>query len=269
MVIAFVSIKGSPGVTTTALALALTWPNPVLLAECDPAGGDVLAGHLAGRRPAAGDIAGVCAATARGDGTAAAVDNAAIPIGTDGRARLLPGFPAPGAATRAATVWGRLAGAFAHLSPVDVLADCGRLQAAHPPVELLARADAVVLVVRPSLVSVHAAVAGLGELAAVRQGVAGPAAAVVGAGSYSAREVAAQLGLPLAAVLPVDTRAARVLTDGAPPWRRFARSPLMRAARAAGGSLRDRAAPRPSADGSSPARPPGGAEPALPPVGGA
>ena len=27
---------GSPGVTTTALALAMTWPRPVVLAECDP-----------------------------------------------------------------------------------------------------------------------------------------------------------------------------------------------------------------------------------------
>ena len=34
--------KGAPGVTTTALALAAVWPRPVLLAECDPAGGDLV-----------------------------------------------------------------------------------------------------------------------------------------------------------------------------------------------------------------------------------
>ena len=45
---ALVSAGGSPGVTTTALALALSWPSPVVVAECDPSGGDVLAGLFAG-----------------------------------------------------------------------------------------------------------------------------------------------------------------------------------------------------------------------------
>lgn len=40
--------KGAPGVTTAATALGAIWPRPVLLAECDPAGGD-----LAYRLPAA------------------------------------------------------------------------------------------------------------------------------------------------------------------------------------------------------------------------
>ena len=40
--ISLVSLKGSPGVTTTALALAAAWPAPRrLLAELDPAGGDL------------------------------------------------------------------------------------------------------------------------------------------------------------------------------------------------------------------------------------
>jgi hypothetical protein len=40
---------GSPGVTTTALALVLSWPGEVVLAECDPAGRRVLSGFLAQR----------------------------------------------------------------------------------------------------------------------------------------------------------------------------------------------------------------------------
>ena len=43
MLIALCSAKGAPGVTTSGLALALSWPRPVVLAELDPAGGDVLA----------------------------------------------------------------------------------------------------------------------------------------------------------------------------------------------------------------------------------
>ncbi len=34
--------KGAPGVTTAAVAIAAVWPRPVLLAECDPAGGDLV-----------------------------------------------------------------------------------------------------------------------------------------------------------------------------------------------------------------------------------
>src|ERR1043165_5200716 len=39
--------KGAPGVTTAATALGAVWPRPVLLAECDPSGGD-LADRLPG-----------------------------------------------------------------------------------------------------------------------------------------------------------------------------------------------------------------------------
>ena len=47
-IIALVSAKGSPGVTTTALACALSWHRRLVLAECDPAGGSILAGYLGG-----------------------------------------------------------------------------------------------------------------------------------------------------------------------------------------------------------------------------
>ena len=49
--IVLVSPGGSPGVTTTGLALALAWPRKVVLAECDPAGGAVLAGLWRGQPP--------------------------------------------------------------------------------------------------------------------------------------------------------------------------------------------------------------------------
>ena len=51
--VALVSAKGSPGVTTSALALSNAWPEVhsdrrVLLAECDAAGGDIASGYLRG-----------------------------------------------------------------------------------------------------------------------------------------------------------------------------------------------------------------------------
>ena len=49
-VIVLASASGSPGVTTTALGLALLWPRPVVLVDADPVGrfgdsGRLLAGH--------------------------------------------------------------------------------------------------------------------------------------------------------------------------------------------------------------------------------
>lgn len=48
-IIALVSAKGSPGVTTSALACALAWHRRLVVAECDPAGGSILAGYLGGQ----------------------------------------------------------------------------------------------------------------------------------------------------------------------------------------------------------------------------
>ncbi|WP_163506567.1 hypothetical protein [Fodinicola acaciae] len=36
------SVSGAPGVTTSALALAATWPQPVLVVEADASGGDLI-----------------------------------------------------------------------------------------------------------------------------------------------------------------------------------------------------------------------------------
>ena len=44
MLVAICSAKGSPGVSVAALALASVWPSRVVLAECDPAGGDLRTG---------------------------------------------------------------------------------------------------------------------------------------------------------------------------------------------------------------------------------
>ncbi|MDR0344130.1 MAG: hypothetical protein LBI49_13680, partial [Nocardiopsaceae bacterium] len=40
--IAVAADKGAPGVTTSSVVLAAVWPRPVLLAECDGSGGDLV-----------------------------------------------------------------------------------------------------------------------------------------------------------------------------------------------------------------------------------
>ncbi|MBG0813429.1 hypothetical protein [Planomonospora sp. ID82291] len=143
--------KGAPGVTTAATALGAVWPRPVLLAECDPAGGDV-----AYRLPAAdGGVLNpgrgllTLGATARRGLTTALIHEHTQKIvgGLDVLAGLTHGEQAAGLTW----LWGPLGRALAGLPGADVLADCGRL-GGHPELgELIAEAGLVVLFTRGSL----------------------------------------------------------------------------------------------------------------------
>ncbi|MGX5657160.1 hypothetical protein ACWKWC_20465, partial [Geodermatophilus nigrescens] len=155
MLIALCSAKGAPGVTTSGLALALSWPRDVVLAELDPAGGDVLAGY--GRAQlSAGGLAELELAARRG-GLAGQLDAHLLHLDAAGRARLLPGLSDP--ATARHVGWERLAAALASAEngAADVLADCGRLRAEHFPAAVVRRAAAVVVVTGSTLRAVRAA----------------------------------------------------------------------------------------------------------------
>jgi len=43
MLIGLLSTNGSPGVSTTAMAMGAVWPSPVVVIDADPSGGDMLA----------------------------------------------------------------------------------------------------------------------------------------------------------------------------------------------------------------------------------
>jgi hypothetical protein len=235
--IGLVSAKGSPGVTTTALALTLRWPRRVVLAECDPAGGDVLAGYFAGSAEASGGLLALASAARRGQ-AAAELPRQLIALDQDRARCVLPGLADPAQAAGIAQQWTALADLFTSLDiagePVDVLADCGRLGAAHPPVELLRHADAVALVLGSSLVAVRSAYPWMEALGRdLPSGVGASRLTLVLGGEnqpYSPHEIARQLGAPVAGALPWDARAAAVLSAGAPAGRGFWQSPLMRAA---------------------------------------
>ncbi|SEM04885.1 hypothetical protein [Nonomuraea pusilla] len=143
--------KGAPGVTTAATALAAVWPRPVLLAECDPAGGD-----LAYRLPAAdGGVLNpargliTLGATARRGLEPAQLHQHTQKIigGLDVLLGLTHGEQAAGLTW----LWGPLGRTLAALPDGDVIADCGRL-GAHPQLgDLIAEAEQVVLLTRASL----------------------------------------------------------------------------------------------------------------------
>jgi hypothetical protein len=143
--------KGAPGVTTAATALAAVWPRPVLLAECDPAGGD-----LAYRLPAAdGGVLNPAkgllslGATARRGLEAAQIQQHTQKI--VGGLDVLVGLGHGEQAAGLTWLWGPLGRALAAIPGADVIADCGRL-GAHPQIgDLMAEAEQVVLFTRATL----------------------------------------------------------------------------------------------------------------------
>jgi hypothetical protein len=143
--------KGAPGVTTAATALGAVWPRPVLLAECDPAGGD-----LAYRLPADGGgvlnpsrgLLTLGATARRGVRPEQIYEHSQKMVGgLDVLAGLTHGEQAAGLTW----LWGPLGRALAALPHADVLADCGRLGGHAEINDLVAEAELVVLFTRASL----------------------------------------------------------------------------------------------------------------------
>lgn len=142
--------KGAPGVTTTALALAAAWPRPVLLAETDPSGGCLIyrlhhGGLLLDPRTGLSSLA-----------TATDAPTPALLAAHTQRAHTLAVLLGPANQDQAAILaplWPRLGPALARhadpaSTPIDVIADCGRLGHTSPALELLAHAARTVLVTR-------------------------------------------------------------------------------------------------------------------------
>jgi hypothetical protein len=234
-------------VTTAALALTLTRPGRCVLAECDPAGGSIQAGYLAGALPGDRGIRELAVAALRGQDLRRTWWGQLVDLQPPRlRQLLLPGISDPVQSGALHPVWDRLAEFFAGLAHgqpgFDVIVDCGRLVAPNFPWPLLHRAGSVLLVVRPSLPGLSAAIPALRTLRTqLTEHPSGDPLGllVTGPGDQPVRTVARQLRRPVAATLPDDPRTARVLGHGG---RIRLSAPLLRAAAAAHPALPDRAA---------------------------
>lgn len=236
---ALVSAGGAPGVTTAALALTLTWPSPVIVAECDPGGGDILAGLLAGHVPARRGLMELAIDAGRSPAAAtASLPGQLVSLDESQHRMVLPGLTDPRQSAGLAAAWPGLASALA-AQPADVIADCGRLDASpDAPLAVLAAARLAVLVLRPSLRQVWAARSRVDMLASLLGDPARLALLLTGPGSYSRQEITQALGLPVTAVLPDDPRTAALLSDGQGRRRGLLATPLLRSAGPAGQALR-------------------------------
>ncbi|HEY3407147.1 MAG TPA: hypothetical protein VGK53_03130 [Propionicimonas sp.] len=213
-IITLTSASGSPGVTTTALGLALVWPRPVLLVEADPTGGSaLLAGYWRGQLDHVGLLDLVLAE--RHGVLADALPRMQFPIeGSD--ASLLVGTKAHEQAGSLDRLWDPLLGVLQNLSDQDVIVDAGRLGLDGSPRSLLTYSDVTLLLTLSSLRALAAARSWAATLAADVVPGHEVKVVIVGEGrKYRAREVTRTLGLPVAGSIEWDPRRAEVFADGA------------------------------------------------------
>lgn len=232
MLVTLCSAAGSPGVTTTALALALHWPRPVVLVEADPSGSSgLLGGFFRGQLDHPGLVDLVIAQ--RSDLLADAVPKLLYPL-EGSEASVLFGLRSHEQAAGVAQLWPPLLEVLRSLDPAatDVIVDAGRLGLLGSPLPILAAADVTLMVARsdlPGLAGARSWAATLG-----REDAPGHAVRLLLVGEdapYSAHEVGKTLGVPVLASIQWASEPASVYSHGRdlpelPWWRRVGRSPL-------------------------------------------
>lgn len=234
--VALASVKGAPGVTTAALVLGASWPvdRAVVVAELDPAGGDIGARH---GLPVEPSVVTLAAAVRRTRTHAVLIDHCQE---LAGGLRVLVGSPAPTEMRSAIDLIVSDLPALACASETDVIVDCGRLESSTTRVSgsdaetaqgsslrrVLARSDVVLLVSRAQLADLSHVEAWLPALRSLNDHVA---LLLVGPLRWRAEEIESELGVDVRGHLPQDPAAADLV--GGRPGRRgaLARLPLIRA----------------------------------------
>lgn len=220
--IALASVRGAPGVTTTALLLASRLGGSALV-EADLSGGVLAVRYGLGREPG---LTSLAAANPTEDGgwLDHAQDAGGVPV--------LVGPDSPDAA---AALWRtageRIATVLARSSGCAVI-DAGRVWRRTP---ILDAADVVAVLVRP--VAEHV-VALSHAVAALRRSTRGQVSVIlVGTGPYRSEDVSDALDCTVLAHLPEDPATADHLVDGRISRTRLARSRLARGVAALGDRL--------------------------------
>jgi hypothetical protein len=255
-VIALAGCSGAPGVTTSALALLLSWPiepgRRMVLAECDPDGGAVLHGLLQGTLGDRYGLRNLSVAFRKGELVEAFWRQLIDLSGDEGTKEapgdrlLLPGVTDPAQTAGLGPAWESLADLFVGIGaqPVnahDVLIDLGRSGAFGPSAVLAQRADAVIVVVRNTLRCLQAAQA---RVEALEERVGDIGLLMIDEGPYPAGEVQRVLRVPVVAKLPYAPKKATVLSDGVEQPRQFTKTALMKAARTSSALVAQRVAMR-------------------------
>lgn len=240
------------GTTTAVMALANVWPSErrLLVAECDPAGGDLAPRYGLALEP--GLVSLAAAARRELSASTVAANTQSLPGG-------LAVLVAPPAAEQAraalSAIAGRLADAMRSEFDQDVLADCGRLDPGSPAQELARSAALTVVVARATLeetTHVLARVNGLRALGAeVVVVLVEDEPRLGGQRPYRPEEVAGAVGAEVVGSLAHDPKGAALLAGRATSDRALQRCSLIRSARLVAAELVARVA-RPAHELQSP-----------------
>lgn len=210
MLVSVLSLKGSPGATTFAVALAARWPahTRALVVEADPSGGDL---GLRFSLPSAPGLVSLAAAARRSsDADLVWSHTLQLPGG-------LPVITAPPDAEQASAALSALAPdptnglaalrTAANQPGTVVIADCGRIDPGSPAHSIVRTSDMVVLLSRAHSDDLAHLPR---RLPAIGRWSPNPVLLLVGDG-YSTAEVARELGVPPMGRVPDDPIGAAVL----------------------------------------------------------
>lgn len=238
--IALGSAKGSPGVTSAALALTLQWPRNALLVDADLAGSGIMSGFFRGQLAHDRGLQPLAIAHSHGELESRLWDETVQIAEDDASKLLLPGLTSPTAAPAVSNLWASLSNQLVALERggTDVIVDLGRISWTNDDREaLLTMADQVLLTTGSRLPDV---VASRG-LAAQRQRGLDPTARelanlsvlTIGPGRpYQVKEIRDALGVPDVGHIAWDPVTAEVFAVGATVnARRYQKSPLVRSLR--------------------------------------
>jgi len=231
--IALTSASGSPGVTTTALGLALAWPRPVVLVDADPTGGrSIPGGYFRGTLNVQASIVDLAIAQHRGE-LATTLSQSLVQV-PGSKVQLLCGPLRHNQARSLSSLWKPLATILRDLerNGQDVIVDAGRLGLEGMPFDLLTEADLTLLVTRSHLPALLGASSWVPDLLAsfVQMGqFSRLQALLIGPGRpYKAAEAQKVVEMPVLGDIAWDPDNAEVYSLGEAPSRRFKSSALQR-----------------------------------------
>ena len=235
MFVTLFSAKGSPGVTATALVVAVAWPRPSVLIEADPSGGDIALRcrtETGGTLAQSPNVLGLATAVRGGRST----DISSWTQRLSNGANIVPGVSSASQASGMAPLWHGVAESV-RTHRHDVIADLGRIDTTTHDRPILSAADVAVPVLAASMESLIHTREVLRELAfrphvRVVPLVVGP----IRSASADANDVdevfsAAGIATERTVHMPLDYTGLRAVERGASLGGRARVSALIRAAR--------------------------------------
>ena len=195
----------SPGLTTLAVALAATWPEPrrAVVAELDPDGGTLASSVAANPDPGLTSLA----ASGRHYLSPELVVSNFQQLPNGQAVLLAPPSPDRTVADLRALSPVGLGETLASLPGFDVLADCGRIDSVSPALAVLQQASAAIFVIRPTVADVVGLRDRL-ETLDLRSPQLGAGIVVINHGPHSSEEVARAFRLPVIGTIAWDPRCA-------------------------------------------------------------